>query len=225
MPSALPEKPVCICQPAPCSYGSVIDLSAPEAVEENPVLPRHNLALSIVVGQLKSREQVAGSRCRVLEELLDREWSDNQHQCNVIHDLEACLANNNTNLISELQEYITILEESAKEASWSEWRHSEQIRRLGEDNSLMRNSINWERSHNDKVHQKNCHISGEIYRLQAQINDLRASRPGMGSKTEYPPSEESISCAADAEETAGVDNPLSDDNSSLFSRSDDDGSD
>ena len=86
--STLPAKPVSIRQPASCSYGSVIDLSAPDvalaaasmspakpvfglsssieidiaridAVEEYCVLTDQNLALAIVVGQLKSREQEA----------------------------------------------------------------------------------------------------------------------------------------------------------------------
>jgi len=88
----------------------------------------------------------------------------------------------------------------------------------------MWNSINWERSRNDEVHQENCCISGEVYRVQAQINDLRASHPGTGSKMKYPPSEESTSFAAGVGETAGVEDPLSDNNLSLFSSSDDDGS-
>ncbi len=53
---------------------------------------------------------------------------------------------------------------------------------------------------------------------------MRASRPGMESKMEYLPSTESTSCAACVGETAGVDNYSSDDNLSLFSSSDDDGS-
>ncbi len=88
----------------------------------------------------------------------------------MIHDLETRLANNNVILISSLQEHITFLEESAKEASWSEWGHSEEIRRLGEDISGMRNSINWEISFSDKVQEENCDLSDEVRRLQAQIN-------------------------------------------------------
>ncbi len=132
--SALPAKPVFIGWPAPCSFGSVVDLSAPDAalavasiidiagidaVEENHVLANQNLVLAIVVGQLKSREQEATYRCRALEELLDQEWLDNRSQRFVTHDLETRLANNNANLISELREHITFLEE------WSEWRHSD----------------------------------------------------------------------------------------------------
>ena len=64
--------------------------------------------------------------------------------------------------------------------------------------------------------EENCRLSGEIYRLQAQINELRASRSGMESKMEYPPSEESTSCAGCVGETVGVDDYLYDNNLSLF---------
>jgi hypothetical protein len=37
----------------------------------------------------------------------------------VINDLQARLANNNADLISELQDNITSLEEAAEEASWT----------------------------------------------------------------------------------------------------------
>ena len=251
--SALPAKPVFILQPVSRSSGSVIDLSAPDAalalasalpakpvfglssgividiagidaVKENRVLA-DNHAFAIVVGQLKSQEQEAAYRCRALEESLDRERSNNCRQRFVIHNLETRLANNNANLISSLQEHITFLEESAEEASWSEWGHSEEIRGLGEDISEMRNSINWEISFSDKVQQENRNLSDEVYILQAQINDLRASCPGMESKMKHPPSEESTFCAACVGETAGVDIYLSNDNLSLFSSSDNDGSD
>jgi hypothetical protein len=134
----------------------------------------------------------------------------------VIHDLEMRFANNNADLISSLQEHVTFLEESAEEASWSEWGHSEEIRRLGKDISRMRNSINWEISFSDKVQQENHNLSDEVYRLQAQINNLRASCPGMESKMKHPPSEELTFCAACVGKTAGVDVYLSDDNLSLF---------
>jgi hypothetical protein len=133
------------------------------------------------------------------DQLLSDYWSKHDE----INDLEAWLANNNADLISELREHITFLEEAAEEASWSEWRHSEEIRRLGKDISGMRNSINWEISFSDKVQQENPDLSGEAYRLQAQINDLRASSPGMESKMEYPPSKESTSCAVCVGETVG----------------------
>jgi len=69
----------------------------------------------------------------------------------------------------------------------------------------MEESIDWERSHNCKLREENCRLSGEVGRLQFQINDMWASHPGMESKMEYPPSKESTCCAAYVGETAGVD--------------------
>ena len=239
--SALLAKPVFIRQPAPRFSGSVIDLcwSAPDGalasastspakpvfgqsssvVKENRVLADQNHALAIVVGQMKSREIEAAHTRRVLEESrdrisldYDRLYSDYWSQCDVIDDLQARLANNNADLISELQvqENITSLEEAAEEASWTDWRQSEEIRRLegivdSENISRMEESIDWERSHSCKLHEENCRLSGEVGRLQAQINNMRASPP-VG------------------ETATGVDDYLSDDNLSLFSSSDDNGS-
>ena len=59
-------------------------------------------------------------------------YSDYSSQRDVIDDLKAQLANNNADLISELQENITSLEEAAEEASWTDWRQSEEIRRLSQ---------------------------------------------------------------------------------------------
>ena len=117
----------------------------------------------------------------------------------MIDDLQARLANNNADLISELQENITSLEEAAEEVSWTDWRQSEEIRRLegivdSENISRMEESIDWERSHSCKLHKENCSLSGEVGRLQFQINNMR------------------------------VDNYLSDDNFSFFPSSDNNGS-
>ena len=144
----------------------------------------------------------------------------------MINDLKARLANNNANLISELQENITSLEEAAKEVSWTDWSQRDEILRLegivdSKNISRMEESIDWERSRNFMLCEENCRLSGEVGRLQFQINDMRAIHPGMESKMEYPLSTESMSCAACVGETAGVDNYSSDDNLSLFSSSDD----
>jgi hypothetical protein len=48
----------------------------------------------------------------------------------VIDDLKAQLANNNADLISELQENITPLEEAAEEAYWTDWSQRDEIRWL-----------------------------------------------------------------------------------------------
>jgi hypothetical protein len=87
----------------------------------------------------------------------------------------------------------------------------------------MEESIDWERSRNCKLRKENCRLSGEVGRLQFQINHMRASRPRMESKMEYPLSMESMFCAA-CGETVGVNSYSSDDNLSLFSSSDDNGS-
>ena len=53
---------------------------------------------------------------------LDYDWLylDYWSQRDVIDDLQARLANINADLISELQENITSLEEAAEEASWTD---------------------------------------------------------------------------------------------------------
>jgi len=215
------------------SSGIVIDIAEIDVVKENRILADQNHALAIVVEQMKSREIEATHMCRALEESRDRlsldfDWlySDYLSQRDMIDDLQAWLANKNAELISELQENITSLEEAAEEASWTDWRQSEEIRRLegivdSKNISRMEEPIDWERSRNCKLCEENCHLSGEVGRLQFQINDMRASHPGTKSKMKYPLAMESMSCAACVGETAGVDNYSSDDSLSLFSSSDD----
>jgi len=109
---------------------------------------------------------------------------DDWSQRDVIDNLEAQLANNNSDLISEIQENIISLEDAAEEASWTEFRRLEGI--VDRKNiSRMEESIDWKRSCNYMLHEENCYLSGTLYRLQAQITTLRASRPGMESKMEY----------------------------------------
>ncbi len=116
--STSPAKPV-----FGLSSGIVIDIAGIDVVKENRVLADQNHALAIVVGQMKSREIEAAHKCRALEESWDRLSLDfNQlyldfwSQRNVIDDLKAQLANNNADLISELQENITSL--GKKQPSW-----------------------------------------------------------------------------------------------------------
>ena len=198
-------------------------------VKKRGVLANQNHALAIVVGQMKSREKEAAHRCRALEKSQDRlsfdyDWLylDYWSQSNMIDDLKAQLAINNADLlISELKENITSLEEAAEEMYWTDWSQRDEFCLLegivySKIISRMEESIDWERSRNCMLHEENCRLSGEVGRLQFQINDMQASRPGIESKMEYPPSTESTSCAACVGETAGVDNYSSDDNLSLF---------
>jgi hypothetical protein len=171
------------------SGGIVIDIAGIEAEKENRVLADQNHALAIVVGQMKSREIEAAHRCRALEESrdqlsldYDRLYSNYWSQRDVINDLQARLANNNADLISELQENITSLEEAAKEVSWTDWSQRDEILRLegivdSKNISRMEKSIDWERSRNFMLCEENCRLSGEVGRLQAQINNMRASPP------------------------------------------------
>ncbi len=130
--STSPAKPV-----FGLSSGIVNDIAGIDVVKENRVLADQNHALAIVVRQMKSREIEAAHKCRALEESrdrlsldYDRLYSDYWSQRDVIYDLQVRLANNNADFISELQENITSLEEAAEEASWTDWRQSEEIRRL-----------------------------------------------------------------------------------------------
>ncbi len=138
---------------------------------------------------MKSREQEVAHRCRALEEYWDWLYLDYWSQIDVIDNLKAWLANNNADLISELQEMITSLEEAVEVASWTDCSQRDKIRRLegivdSKNISRMEESIDWERSRNCMLRKENCSLSGVVGRLQFQINDMRASHPGMESKME-----------------------------------------
>ena len=127
---------------------------------------------------------------------ISQKKADNQTYRNRIHELEDQLANNQANLVWNLRETITLLEQSAEETGWDhfseisqlEWRHSSDISQLREDIAKMCSSIQCQKSNNKKYHQENRHLSGEVNRL------------------------------------LGLNNTLSDDNLSLFPSSDEDGS-
>ena len=211
-------------------YSAELTLPAKPAAEENRDLAGHVYVLAMVVVEQKSQEQVAGKvcrdledtivgewselsgaihRCRDAEELLAREWSETQHLRNVINNILACQIDN-ADLISALRENITELEEAAEVASWTEWGLRQEICRLEElvnsqDISRMEESIAWERSRNCILCEEIWSRAGDIDKLQSQIRYLQASRP--------------------VEKTAGErDNYLSDDDKSLFSKCDNDGS-
>jgi hypothetical protein len=198
-------------------YSVDLTLPAKPAVDENRDLAGQSHALAIVVKHQKSRELTAAYRIRALEDSLTREqldnqrqWLDNQCQRNYIDDLSARLENNNADLIFALREYITELEEEHKTSSWTEWRLRDEIRQLEElvdssNISSLEESIDWERKSNCRLRDEICRLASELGQLEAQIRYLQASRP--------------------VEETAGNrENYLSDDDKSLFSNCDDDGS-
>ena len=103
-----------------------------DMVKENRDLANQNHALAIVVQKMKSGEDRTAYWYRELEKTHDALYSDIQRQRDRIKDLEAWLANNQSELISELRDTITTLEEAVDVASWTESRQNQEIRRLEE---------------------------------------------------------------------------------------------
>jgi hypothetical protein len=207
-----------------------------DMVKEKHELVKQNQALAIAVQQAKSQEQNAAYWYGVLEKTRDDLYSSIKRKPNVIANLEARLANNNAKLISELQDIIatlqdtiTTLEEAVDAASWTESRQNQEICRLEErvdskNISEMEESLDWLRERNYVLYKENCCLNSEVGGIQYQINNMQACRPGMESEMDHPPSKETTSCALCSVETAGGGNYLSDNNLSLFPKSDDDGS-
>ena len=122
-----------ISQPAPWSdmVKEIHDL-----VKQNQALAKQNHALATIVQQAKSREQRAAHCYGELEKFHDQLFLDyrtnyERHR-GVIADLEAQLAKNNAELISELrdtiatlQDTITTMEEAVDAASWTESRQNQ----------------------------------------------------------------------------------------------------
>ncbi len=109
----------------------------------------------------------------------------------MIPNLEAWLANNNAELISELrdtittlQDTITSLEEDVEAASWNEWHKNEEIRRLEEmvdSKNILRleGALDWEKSRNcilcDKMSDVCMKKNQEYFELYTQLRNLQAS--------------------------------------------------
>ena len=191
------------------------------------VLAKQNLALAIVAADLKKREQDAGYVNRELKESLHRVRLDNQRLVDINRDLEDRLANCNSDLISQLQEHIDDLEESAVDASYTIASLNDNIFWLEElvnRECVSAAYLDLERSKNLRLDEENRSLIGDVHRLQGQINNLRASGAGKGSNKENPPTMElTSSCAAGVLETLLLEeDSMSDDNLSLFPSDDDD---
>ena len=185
-----------------------------DTVKENHGLFKQNQALAIIVQEMKSQEQDAAYWYGELEKSRGWLYLDIQRKRDVIEDLEAWLANNNAELISELQDTITTLEEAVNAASWTELGQNKEIHHLEEmvdskNISEMEESLTRERKHNYMHYKENCRLNSEVGGLRYQINNMRSCRPGMESEMDYPLSKETTSCAACLGETAGGDNYLS----------------
>ncbi len=127
---------------------------------------------------------------------------DNQRHCEYIDNLWARLENNNDELIFALRGSIAELEEENEMAAWTESSLRNKISLLKEQ---VESSNILSLESNSRLREKIWDLYWDIDKLQSQIRYLQASLP--------------------VEKTAGKrDNYLSDDNKSLFSNSDDDGS-
>ena len=196
-----------------------------ELVKQNQAMAELNHMLAIVVQQTKLREEKAARSYECLEKnyyQLDREYQrDYESSSCVIANLEARVANNNAELISELRDTnttlkdtITSLEEDVEAASWNEWHKNEEIRRLEEmvdSKNILRleKALDWERSRNcilrDEMSDVCMKKNQEYFELYTQLRNLQASHPVGGKAGER-------------------DRYMSNNNASLFSCSDDDGS-
>ncbi len=125
---------------------------------------KQNQALAITIQETKRRKDSTSYWYKELETLRDRLYADIERQRNRIEDLEARLANNQAELISELRDTITTLEEDVEVASWNEGRYIEDIHRLEEmvdskNISRLEESLDWERSRNRILRDEICDVS------------------------------------------------------------------
>jgi hypothetical protein len=88
-----------------------------DTVKENHGLTKQNQALAVVIQEMKSREDRTAYWYKELEKTNSALYSRIHEQHYQIEDLEAWLANNQAELISELQNTITTLEEAVDEAA------------------------------------------------------------------------------------------------------------
>jgi hypothetical protein len=200
-----------------------------DTVKENHELVKQNHALAVIIQDMKIWEDRTSYWYKELEKTCDALYLDIRRQCNRIEDLEAWLANNQAELISELRDTITTMEDAVDAASWTELRQNQEIRRLEEmvdsKNILeMEESLAQLKECNFLLSAENCNLYDVVGRLLSQISKMWSCHPGMKSKMDYPPSKDTTSCATCPGETTGEENYLSDDNSSLFPSSGNDGS-
>ena len=91
--------------------------SSTDTLKVNHGLAKQNQALAVVIQEIKSREDRTAYWYKELEKTNSALHSRIREQHYQIEDLEAWLANNQAELISELQNTITTLEEAVDEAA------------------------------------------------------------------------------------------------------------
>ena len=103
-----------------------------DMVNENHELVKQNHALVVIILDMKIWGDMTSYWYKELEKNHDDLYSKIWRQRDRIKDLEAWLANNQAELISELQDTITIMEEAVDAVSWTELRQNQEIRCLEE---------------------------------------------------------------------------------------------
>ena len=141
-----------------------------DTVKENHRLVKQNQALAVVIQEMKLFEGRTSYWYKELEKTRDALYSDIRRQRNRIKDLEAWLANNQAELISELRDTVTTMEEAVNAASWTELRHNQKIRCLEEmvdsKNILkMEESLAQLKEHNFLLSAENCNLYDVVGRL------------------------------------------------------------
>jgi hypothetical protein len=122
--------------------------SLTDTLKENHYLAKQNQALAVVTQEMKSREDRTAYWYKELEKTNSALYLRIQSQDYQIKDLEAWLANNQAELISELQNTITTLDEAVNEAAWTEESLFNEIQLLKERVDSKEESLNQLRGNN-----------------------------------------------------------------------------
>jgi hypothetical protein len=158
-----------------------------DTVKENHEMVKQNHVLAVIIQGMKIWEDRTSYWYKELEKTCDDLYSKIQRQHDRIKDLEAQLANNQAELISELRDTITTMEEAVNAASWTESRQNQEICRLEEmvdsKNVLeMEESLAQLRKRNFLLSAENCILYDEVDRLSTIADQQNAVMPSRNGK-------------------------------------------
>ena len=143
--------------------------SSTDTIKVKQGLAIKNLALAVVIQEMKSREERIDYWYKELEKANIALYSRIREQHYQIKDLEARLESNQAELIDELQNTVTTLEGTVDEAAWTEANLVNEIQLLKEQ---LKGS-------NYGLHNEISRLNREMGSLQYQINAMQACRSGM----------------------------------------------
>jgi hypothetical protein len=143
--------------------------SSTDTIKVNQGLAIKNLALAVVIQEIKSREERIDYWYKELEKANIALYASIREQHYQIKDLEARLENNQAKLIDELQNTITTLEGDVDEAAWTEAGLVNEIKLLKEQLKGIYYGL----------HDKISRLNRAVGSLQYQINAMQACRSEM----------------------------------------------